>query len=228
MKHFKLTEETRTNEFGKTLFRIECTADCKWAKVGDKGGWVESEDNIQGNNAWVADEAVVRDQAVVKDNALVCGRAVVRGHATIQDHAVVRDRAVVDNKAIIKDYAVVSDEAFVFEKATIRDMAEVRGSAEVGGAAEVDKFAVVENTAILGCYARVSGFADYCCFLSFGSRNDNTTAYKDKSGEVIVRCGCFNGTLADFEAKVEETHGDNIFGKTYKAIIEVIKLRFGK
>lgn len=35
-KHFKLTSEYKINCFGIKLFRIECTVDCKWAKVGDK------------------------------------------------------------------------------------------------------------------------------------------------------------------------------------------------
>lgn len=48
-KHFKLTNETKVNALGVTLFRIECTIDCKWAKVGDKGGWVEKENNLDGD-----------------------------------------------------------------------------------------------------------------------------------------------------------------------------------
>lgn len=75
--------------------------------------------------------------------------------------------------------------------------------------------------------AWVSGDADYCCFQSFGSRSGTTTVFREKGGGLRVRCGCFNGTVEEFAAKVEETHGDNDFGKVYKTIIEVIKLRFG-
>lgn len=131
-RHFKLTNETKVNIFSVKLFRIECTVDCKWAKVGDKGGWVEKEDNIQGDSAWVY------------------------------------------------------------------------GSAEVYGS------------------------ADYCCFQSFGRGGRTTTVFREKSGELRVRCGCFNGTLAEFEAQVEQTHGDTQHGKVYKSIIEVIKLKFAK
>ena len=46
MKHFKLTETSKVNIFGITLFQIELTIDCKWGKKGDKGGWVEKEANI--------------------------------------------------------------------------------------------------------------------------------------------------------------------------------------
>lgn len=76
--------------------------------------------------------------------------------------------------------------------------------------------------------AKVYGEADYCCFQSFGRSGRTTTVFREKSGELRVQCGCFNGTLAEFEAQVEQTHGDTQHGKVYKAIIEVIKLKFAK
>ena len=152
-KHFKLTNETKANAFGVTLFRIECTIDCKWAKVGDKGGWIEKETNLDGD-AWVCGDAKVYGDAWVCGNAKVCGNAEVCGDA------------------------------------------------------------------------KVCGNADYCCFQSFGSRYGSMTVFREKSGVVRVRCGCFDGTLAEFDAKVQKTHGDNEYGKVYKTIIDVIKLRF--
>ena len=135
MKHFKLTSETKINALGIKLFRIECIIDCKWAKVGDKGGWIEKENNLSGD-AWVY------------------------------------------------------------------------GDAQVYGD------------------AKVSGNADYCCFQAFGSANRTTTAFKQKDGSVAIKCGCFNGSLDDFVKQVERTHGDNKFGREYRAIIEVIKAKF--
>lgn len=60
-----------------------------------------------------------------------------------------------------------------------------------------------------------------------GSRMGITFAYNTDKG-IYVQCGCFFGTLDEFAAKVEQTHGDNQHGKVYKAIIEVIKLRFAE
>lgn len=59
-----------------------------------------------------------------------------------------------------------------------------------------------------------------------GSRLDTTTAYADKDGGVSVKCGCFCGTLNDFLKQVENTHGDNNYGKEYRALIELIKIHF--
>ena len=74
MKNFKLTSESKINFLGKKLFRIECTVDFKYAKKGDKGGWVEKEDNISGN-AWVYGDAEVYGNAKVYGNAEVSGNA---------------------------------------------------------------------------------------------------------------------------------------------------------
>lgn len=41
-----------------------------------------------------------------------------------------------------------------------------------------------------------------------------------------MTCGCFLGTLEEFEAKVKETHGSNVFGREYLKLIELAKLHF--
>ena len=55
-----------------------------------------------------------------------------------------------------------------------------------------------------------------------GSRGDYTVI---KSGPNLdeVWCGCFRGTLAEFEAKVEKTHGDNEHGRYYRALIALFR-----
>lgn len=46
-------------------------------------------------------------------------------------------------------------------------------------------------------------------------------------GKVEVACGCFRGSLEEFEKKVEETHSGTSYERQYKAIINVIKIKFG-
>ena len=79
-KHFKLTTESIVNMFGVTLFRIELTVDCKWGQKGDKGGWVEKDENLSGD-AWVSGNARVYGDAQVSGNARVYGDAQVSGDA---------------------------------------------------------------------------------------------------------------------------------------------------
>ena len=57
-----------------------------------------------------------------------------------------------------------------------------------------------------------------------GSRQSFTTFYKDKHKHIMVSCGCFTGTLDEFAVQVDNTHGDNQHGKSYKAIIDMIRI----
>lgn len=59
MKKYKLTNETIVH-FGFTLYRIEALMDFSDVKAGDKGGFVQSENNLsQLCNAWVYGNAKV-------------------------------------------------------------------------------------------------------------------------------------------------------------------------
>jgi carbonic anhydrase/acetyltransferase-like protein (isoleucine patch superfamily) len=95
MKKYKLTSETK-EFFGTKLYRIEALIDFGDVEKGDKGGFVEKEDNLsQEGNAWVYcdawvfgnarvyDNARVSDKAWVSDNARVFGNAWVSGNAWV-------------------------------------------------------------------------------------------------------------------------------------------------
>lgn len=84
---------------------------------------------------------------------------------------------------------------------------------------------VCDNARVCGD-AWVCDNADYLCFKSLGSENRNTTFFKCKDGHIHVSCGCFNGNLEEFSAKVKKTHGDSKFAKEYLAAVEVVKIHF--
>ena len=76
-KKYKLTEET-INVNCKTLYRIEALKDFGNVKKGDKGGFIENEDNLsQYDDCWIYDNAKVFDNAKVYGDAKVCGKAQV-------------------------------------------------------------------------------------------------------------------------------------------------------
>ncbi len=58
-----------------------------------------------------------------------------------------------------------------------------------------------------------------------GSRNAFTTFYRDKDGEISVKCGCFNNKIDKFLEKVAKTHGESKHALVYKAAVEVAKLQ---
>ena len=86
-KKYKLTDETIEVE-GKALYRIEALKDFCEIKKGDKGGFIESEDNLSHEgNAWVYDDACVYDHALVTDDACVSDNARVYDNDWVYDHA---------------------------------------------------------------------------------------------------------------------------------------------
>lgn len=226
-KKFILTDETK-KWFGYTLHRIKAVKDFGYIKAGDLGGWVESEENLSHDGTcWIYDDAYVYGYAKVSCDARVCYNAQVYGSA------------VVSGAATVKDSATVTGMAHVTDSSVVRDSAVVTGDAIVSGIAHISGHALVSGTAIVRGEAKVSGLArvyagvakrpdDVLCINGIGSRLDTTTVCRGDDDKLIVCCGCFLGTLDEFYAKVEKTHGDNKFGREYKALIELIKIHFEK
>lgn len=116
---------------------------------------------------------------------------------------------------------------------------------DLGGYVEKDENLDQESNAWVSGNARVSGNAEvygnawvygnaeidnnnkHCGFDCFGSANRHTHAYLTKENKVEITCGCFRGSIEEFEKRVEETHSGTIYEKQYKAIIDVIKIKFG-
>ena len=118
-KHFRLTEETIEWQ-GHTLHRIEATRDSYWAKASQKGGFVESEDNLM-DESWVADEAnvwggarlwrysaaygstQVFDKCILMDVSQVAGDSRIHGCGTVVHGAANIYNGVIEDS---KDYIV--------------------------------------------------------------------------------------------------------------------------
>lgn len=99
-KYRLLVDETITVS-GRTLYRIEALRDFADVKKGDKGGYVESEDNLSHvGNCWVFDKACVSDNALVRDNALVYDDACVLGNARVLGNTCVLGNAKISNGII--------------------------------------------------------------------------------------------------------------------------------
>ena len=105
--------------------------------------------------------------------------------------------------------------------------AEVYGEAKVYGEAEVCDEARVCGQAEVCGNAVIKSMSDYITISPIGSRDDTTTAFRTADG-VRVKCGCFYGSIEEFEKKVKKTHGDNQYGKEYLAFAELLKVRFGE
>lgn len=101
------------------------------------------------------------------------------------------------------------------------------GDAWVSGNAQVYGNARVYGNAWVSGDAQVENDHMHCGFDCFGSCNRHTHAYMTNENKVEIRCGCFRGNIEEFERKVKETHAGTIYEKQYKAIINLIKIKFG-
>ena len=215
-KKFILTDKFVINSFGIKLFQIKCTKSFKYAQKGDFGGYVEKEGNLdQKNDAWVSDNARVSGNAWVSSNAWVSGDARVSGNAWVSGDALVSGNAWVSSNAWVYGDARVSGNARVSGDARVSGNARVSGDARVSGNAWVSGDADIEND------------NEHCGFDGLGSCNRHTHAYMTKEKKVEIICGCFRGSIEEFEKKVEETHSGTVYEKQYKSIINVIKIKFG-
>ena len=165
-KKYKLTDETMTI-YGRTLYRIEALRDFSDVKKGDKGGYIEKEENLsQNGNCWVYDDAMVYGTARVYDNAIVYGNSEVYGKAEVYHNAVVCGNAEIYGKAKVFGHArvygdaVVYGTARVYDNAKVYDYAEVYDKAWVYGNAEVFNNAQVYCNALVIDNARVYGKAE--------------------------------------------------------------------
>ena len=78
----------------------------------------------------------------------------------------------------------------------------------------------------LGDWGKLQSYSDILIAGVIGSRYDYTTIFHTDKG-IFVQCGCFKGTLEEFEAKVKETHQGNNHEKDYLALIQFAKIKFG-
>ena len=99
------------------------------------------------------------------------------------------------------------------------------GDAWVCGNAWVyDNARVYGNARVCG-NAWVCGNADYLLIGRIGSRFSFTTFFKNKDKGITVSCGCFLGTIAEFRAKVTDTHGNNKHAKMYNLAADMAELQ---
>ena len=215
---YKLTEETIIY-FGKTLYRIEALKDFGNVKKGDKGGYVEKEDNLsQEGNCWISDNAKVFDSALVSGDAEVFGYAIVYGNAKVYDNtlvygnakvfdnayvygdAYVYGNALVSGDAQVYDYARVSDNAYVYVNAKVYGNAQVYGNVEISGNAEI------KNS------------SDYIVFKNCWSSGRYFTWTRSNN---MWRVGCFYGTGKELIAKAYKD--SEISGREYERVVNYVE-----
>ena len=217
-KKYKLTDETiKLN--GVTLYRIEALKDFGEIKKGDKGGFIESENNLaHEGNAWVSDNARVYGDACVFDNAQVYGNAFVSGYAQVYGNAFVYGNAWASDNARLCGYAWVSDNARVYGDANVCDDSSVFGSALVYDNARVYGDALVRGYACVCGDAEISNKSDYIVFQNWWSSGRYFTWTRSNN---MWSVGCFYGTG---EELIKKAYKDSeLSGREYERIVKYVE-----
>ena len=217
-KKYKLTDET-INLNGATLYRIEALKDFGEIKKGDKGGFIESENNLaHEGNAWVSDNARVYGDACVFDNAQVYGNAFVSGYAQVYGNAFVYGNAWASDNARLCGYAWVSDNARVYGDANVCDDSSVFGNALVYDNARVYGDALVRGYACVCGDAEISTDADYIVFKNWWSSGRYFTWTRSNN---MWSVGCFYGTG---EELIKKAYKDSeLSGREYERIVKYVE-----
>ena len=236
-KKYKLTEEICYDFLGIKLYRIEALKDFGIVKKGDKGGYIENENNLsQEGDCWIYGNTKVSDKAIVCGNAQVSGNAQVFGNATVYGNALVYGNAKVFDDAKVYDGAkvygdaIVSNNAIVVNKAIVCGNAKVFGNAVIcdnalvyGNAVICDNALVFGNAEVYG-YVQVCGSAeikdnsDYIVFKNWWSSGRYFTWTKSNN---MWKVGCFYGTGEELIKKACED--SELSGREYKIVVNYVE-----
>ena len=194
-KKYKLTEEICYDFLGIKLYRIEALKDFGIVKKGDKGGYIENENNLsQEGDCWIYGNTKVSDKAIVCGNAQVSGNAQVFGNATVYGNALVYGNAKVYDDAKVYEYAMVQGNAKVYGNAEIRTNACIYGDAVI------------------------DSIGDYIVFKNFWSSGRSFTWTRSND---MWKVGCFYGTG---EELIKKAYKDSeISGKEYERIVKYVE-----
>ena len=204
-KKYKLTDEYITI-LGRKLYRIEALKDFGLIKKGDKGGFIESEDNLSHEgNCWIFNDAKVYSNAKVSESAIVYENATVREEAIIRGLAIVRGSSIIRGLAIVCGSSIVEGHSLVLGNAVISGTSIVRGISTVLGHASIFN-------------AKIESSSDYIVFQNWWSSLRHFTWLKSNN---MWKVGCFYGTG---EELIKKAYKDGeVSGKEYERVVKYVE-----
>ena len=217
--HYALT----TNDKLVKVYRIKALRSFGNVHKGDLGGFVQSEQNLSHEgNCWVADNAKVYENARIIGSVLVNKDACINGNACI--YGTNGPIHISDNTVITKNVIIGNDTLHEYSSIKISGDTRISGNTKIlsndnikihdsiiFGDTEIHSstspISIKGNSVLVD--AHITKSTDVLIIGPIGSRNSITTFYHNKDKNIMVRCGCFYGTIREFEIQVKETHEDN-------------------
>jgi hypothetical protein len=115
----------------------------------------------------------------------------------------------------------VFDNAWVYGDARVCGDARVYDNARVCGDARV-----FDNARVCGD-AWVCQQGDLIILSCCGSEfRYGTTATRDQEGNIFIACGCWYGSIDDFEERVKKVHGGKVYETEYLSFAQIVRAHF--
>ena len=227
-KKYKLTDETIEVD-GKTLYRIEALKNFSDIKKGNKGGFIEKEENLSHlGNAWVYDNAKVFDNAEIFGDAVVRGMAQICDYAKILECTIISDCAQIYGRSHILGHARVYDMVQIYGDSIVKNYAKIYDEATICGYSMIYDHVIVRNNAIIKDVeisgeatishdAKILSNKDYIVFKNWWSSGRYFTWTRSNN---MWSVGCFYGTGKEL---IEKAYKDSeLSGNEYKRIVEYV------
>ena len=141
---------------------------------------------------WVAETASVAETVYVGKDAQIWDRARIWGNARIFDNVQISGYAKVSGNTLICGNAQILGKAWIF------DNVRIWGDVQISGVA------LIFNNAQICGNVKISRTEQVLTLGPIGSENDILTVVFDEGGKIWCGRGCFWGTLAEFQAAVEQ------------------------
>lgn len=213
-KKYELTDDT-IKYFDSVLHRIRLLRPIGHHKVGELGGYIESEKNLSHEG-----DCMVYDQAMVYGNARVCDNAKVREYAEVSDDAMVYGYAYVHGNSQISSNARVYGHAHIHGGATVKGKvhgyASVFGTAYVGSMAEVYRYACIYGDAIIKGKVKIQWAEEY-----YVIRDLHGVEYTWTEPDNMWNCMGFHGTPDEFISMGYECSEET--GKMFELMVRFVK-----
>jgi len=132
MKKYKILKKEKIEFYGKTLFRIQAKKNFSNVKKGDKGGWIEKEENLsQEGNCWIYDEGKVFENGIVFGKGKVFDNGRVFGNGKVYNSGKVYGNGKVFEKGEVYGNGIVSGKGKVYGNGKVSGNGRVSGYGRV-------------------------------------------------------------------------------------------------
>ena len=231
-KRFKLTNEVKKlkvdiyspYDVSHVLHRIEALIDMPQlgVKKGDKGGFVQKEENLTGN-AWIYDDAIVYG------NAVVSGNAIIKENAVVKENARVYENAIVGGNARVEGYAQVHGNTKMYDKSVVND-SELDGNtvlynnADVFGNCNIYSSTLSENVKLRGNIIKLNNAKLFRNIKICGEVCIIDSVVSDNTCRSYNWSNCLTGADLPYRGEIDSNYLDGrpvqIFDGKYKRVGE--------